>query len=330
MSYIFDTFVMEDKAQYEAVIEAEKKAIGNRLNVYVDKKLLDPKVDIVFKNIMTKNCPESKIALINFINSFLETKEEKIIDVVVINNEPTVDSELEKASRMDVNARTANGDHINIEVQLKNIDDMANRAIFYASKMLTNQSSKGISYAMLNKATSINIYNFTFFKEERLMDVYDTCFTYGDIEHQIELSDIVKIHIIELTKLHKILEKAKENVESLTDKEAWTIFLAYAASEDYEYLIEEIMKRKEGVKMAGQILNEVSLDEKERARYMSHLKWLNDMYSSRDYMHKKGREEGREEIVVNLLKENVDVQIIKKVTGFSEENIEELRRKHKN
>jgi len=45
--------------------------------------------------------------------------------------------------------------------------------------------------------------------------------------------------------------------------------------------------------MAGQILNEVSLDEKERERYMSHLKWLNDMYSSRDYMHKKGREEGR-------------------------------------
>jgi len=47
--------------------------------------------------------------------------------------------------------------------------------------------------------------------------------------------------------------------------------------------------------MAGQILNEVSLDEKERERYMSYLKWLNDMYSSRDYMHKKGREEGKKE-----------------------------------
>ncbi|MFW6352571.1 MAG: hypothetical protein ACOC2E_09285, partial [Bacteroidota bacterium] len=89
------------------------------------------------------------------------------------------------------------------------------------------------------------------FKEERIKDVYDTCFTYADTEHQIQLSEIVKIHIIELTKLHKLLEKARENVESLTDKEAWTIFLTYGASEDFTDLIEEIMNRKEGVKMAG-------------------------------------------------------------------------------
>ncbi len=40
---------------------------------------------------------------------------------------------------------------------------------------------------------------------------------------------------------------------------------------------------------------------------------------------KKGRQEGREQIVLNMLKEKADIAFISKVTGLSEKEIQKLK-----
>ena len=40
---------------------------------------------------------------------------------------------------------------------------------------------------------------------------------------------------------------------------------------------------------------------------------------------RKGRREGRQEVVLNMLKEKVDISFISKVTGLSEKEIQKLK-----
>ena len=45
----------------------------------------------------------------------------------------------------------------------------------------------------------------------------------------------------------------------------------------------------------------------------------------REHIKEKGRWEGRQEVVLNMLKEKADISFISKVTGLSEKEIKKLK-----
>ena len=69
--------------------------------------LLDPRRDIVFKTIFTKDCEESHIARNNLISAFLGRT---ITRYVVLNNELPISDIRDKASRLDIHCVFDNGD----------------------------------------------------------------------------------------------------------------------------------------------------------------------------------------------------------------------------
>ncbi|HHW37130.1 MAG TPA: hypothetical protein GXX18_07840 [Bacillales bacterium] len=74
------------------------------------------------------------------------------------------------------------------------------------------------------------------------------------------------------------------------------------------------------LKKAVDILKAASLDPETRMQYEAREKALKDIVSIRG----DGIEEGKIEMVRNLLKEGVDIQIIMRTSGLSREEIEKV------
>ena len=72
-----------------------------------------------------------------------------------------------------------------------------------------------------------------------------------------------------------------------------------------------------------------SLDDEDKKNYINNMQTARDTYNQLEYAKKKGRmegrEEGRREIAVNLLRINLPVQTICEATGLSAEEITKLQ-----
>ena len=122
----------------------------------MSRGLLDPKVDFVFKNIFgSPNHPE---ILISFLNATLKPKK-KIVSVDIKKTDIEKQYIEDKYSRLDVKATTSNDEIINIEIQLKNENNMIKRSLYYLSKMYEEQLNEKEDYSMSNDSTQRELYD---------------------------------------------------------------------------------------------------------------------------------------------------------------------------
>ena len=67
----------------------------------------------------------------------------------------------------------------------------------------------------------------------------------------------------------------------MTAEEMWAVFFAKAAEPKYVDIIEKILKRREGISVANEMLRTISQDEFERARFHSRKMALQDAEHNR-------------------------------------------------
>lgn len=276
----------------------------------MSRGLLDPKVDFVFKNIFgSSNHPE---ILISFLNATLKPKK-KIVSVDI--NKTDIEKQYieDKYSRLDVKATTSNDEIINIEIQLKNENNMIKRSLYYLSKMYEEQLNEKEDYSKLIRTVCINILNFKYLKTDK----FHTGYRFKEIETNEELTDVMEVHFIEIPKL----ENSSDEKDMLV---AWTEFLKDPESEivrDLELSIDEIRQAKDE-------LIRMSNDKKQRELYDMRANSLRDKISELNAAEKKGREEGikegKIEIVRNMKKSGLDIESIAKLTGLSIDEIESI------
>ncbi|MBC6416196.1 MAG: hypothetical protein GDA46_07450, partial [Bdellovibrionales bacterium] len=68
-------------------------------------------------------------------------------------------------------------------------------------------------------------------------------------------------------------------------------------------------------------MQELAYDE-----YRRKMDYRLDIQDSKEEGFEQGRKEGQQEIVLNMLKEKVEIAFISKITGFSKEEIEKLKK----
>ena len=280
--------------------------------------LLDPKMDFVFKNIFGSE-KNSKI-LISFLNATLKAKK-KIVNVDIKKTDIEKQYIEDKYSRLDVKATTSNDEIINIEIQLKNENNMVKRSLYYLSKMYEEQLNEKEDYSKLVRTVCINILNFKYLKT----DNFHTGYRFKEIESNEELTDIMEVHFIEIPKL----QDSSDEKDMLV---AWTEFLKDPESEKVrglELSIEEIRQAKDE-------LIRMSNDSTQRELYDMRANSLRDKMSELNAAERKGiekgREEGREEgrkeekieIARNMKLSGIDTNTIAKVTNLSEDEIDKL------
>jgi hypothetical protein len=90
-------------------------------------------------------------------------------------------------------------------------------------------------------------------------------------------------------------------------------------------LLNEMIEVKEEIKMANEILSNISKDKIERAHYLSRKKFLMDMEHSQSAARKDGLEKGRAEVAKNALSMRLPIEQIEQLTGLSRAEIERLQ-----
>jgi len=304
-------------------------------------KLLDPKMDFIFKLIFG-NEKHPKI-LISFLNAVIQPKN-NIVSVKIKNVDLEKKHLEDKFSRLDVFATTSNNEIVNIEIQLKDEKNMIKRSLYYLSKIYESQLGSGENYNKLPRTVAINILRFNYLDKE---SNFHNAYRFKNLENNNELTDVMEIHFIELPKFDEKKEGKLlvENLKKLDMLKAWTLFLKVPSSQNIRTLEDSVKEIKEAKKE----LTIISADEKNRILYEMREASLHDKISALEGAEEKGYNKAKKEIekaqkekekaqkekestkaallktVKLLLSLNTDLEKIVEVTGFSPEEIEKIK-----
>ena len=136
------------------------------------------------------------------------------------------------------------------------------------------------------------------------------------------LLDSVGIIFVELTKLTEI---AMKPVEGMTREEQWSVFFAFGGETKYSDLIDRLTKERGEIMMANELLQTISRDENERAKYRSRRMFQMDLDHNLLASRDEGREERTLEIARNMLTKNIPIDDIVDITGLSRMIVERLK-----
>jgi predicted transposase/invertase (TIGR01784 family) len=246
--------------------------------------------------------------------------------ITVVANEPPIDNLRDRQIRFDINCKAENGELINVEMSLNSDPYEPVRLEFYAGKLFTGQDIRGVdkSYDDLQRAYQIAI-----LAKERFFpdDYFFHVFEYFDRKRRVSLNGRSIIITLELSKLEKVVEKP---VGKMSAQEYWAVYLEYLTEKEKRRKINEIMKREEGIAMAGKVLMTISKDEIERARLMSEYKYQVDTQSKLVHAKRMGIQEGLEKGIAEGLEKGrtegrtEKLEIARKMKGMGD-SIEKIQ-----
>ena len=275
-------------------------------------KLLDPKIDYVFKRIFGYVGNEEITK--GLISSIIQKK----VSNIKLDNQTILEKDLleDKVGILDIRAKIENQINCNIEMQIVDRKNIEKRILYYWSKLYSMNLKEGKDYENLEKVIVILItdYEIDSLKE---IEKYQTKWNIREEEYQkVILTEVMEFYIIELPKYEKYREKTKN--EKLN---GWIKFMIEPGGME--------MEEDKAIQKAKEVLEEISKDERER--YLAELreKYILDQKAIEDAGYDKGLEQGRKErnmeIAKNLLKLNMSIEQIKEVTGLTEEEIRKLK-----
>ena len=279
------------------------------------RTLLNPQIDFVFKKIF--GTEKNKPILINFLNAVIKPTT-PIKGVEIKNTDIDKDFLEDKFSRLDVKATTSNKEHINIEIQVKNEYNMIQRTLYYWSKMYSEQIQNRDNYSKLERTVCINILNFKYLKNDK----YHNAYRLKEITSNEELTDLQEIHFIELPKFNEIGNKENVDVEKMDALEKWLEFLVEPESNT----VRQLELSNEEIKLAKSELYRLSMDSNEREQYNMREKAIYDRISALENAEAKGKIERELELIKESLNQGLEISLISKITGLSEEEILKIKK----
>ncbi|MDM5248199.1 Rpn family recombination-promoting nuclease/putative transposase [Lysinibacillus sp. G4S2] len=313
------------------------------------EKLFDLKVDFAFKQ-MFGNEKNKKITVV-FLNAVLKlTGRDTIKEVTFLKHELGGEYQDDKQSRLDILVKTQNGDFINVEIQLSNQHDMTKRTLYYWAKMYESQLVRGMGYSELRPTITINICNFTMFKDNK--NYHNTFHLYEDttLSRLMPEEDVMEIHFIEINKFISLWYEGKLNaLEDLLIR--WLLLLGMVDGRNKKVYaeiyreLEELAMKDENLRAAFDTWEEISQSPETILAYQSRLKYILDEEARYIDGINKGREQGKAEgmkegleqgleqgrkqeqieLVKKLMKRHVTVEEIMDLVGLSREEIERIK-----
>lgn len=304
-----------------------------------DTKFIVPlSYDFMFKALFG-NEKNIKI-LTRFISDYFNIEYKNLIGKIkILNNELMKNDKKDKKKSVDVIVELNDKEILNLEMNAnKDYPGLIERNTAYICKVYSEQYITGESYQKTKKCIQINLNNFSITKDKDKILVYKL----RDEENKSVLTDNLEIH-------HINIELLKETCYNETTKNYLDKWIEIFKSRN----VEELRRNSSFMKEIGEEL----VDEVERLSSEKHIIGLYDgeLHEKKvrqsyidDAIEKglaKGLEKGLEkgikqgisqgivqggtqkakDIVINMLKENIDISIISKVTGLDIKNIEQIK-----
>ena len=281
-------------------------------------KRYPPKMDIIFQAIF------GEVGSENITKDFLEKILKRKIEKISLDKNPILRRELkdDKLGVLDIITELDGKEKCNIEMQLIDKNNIIERMLYYWSKMYTRQIKAGEYYDKLEKTIVILIADF----HTKGLEEVEYHSTWNIIEtnsvKKLILTDKFELDIIELLKI-----KGREN-----EKDQLLDLLVFLENPESERVTRK-MEENENLKEAVEKLDRISEDEKMQRIIELREKAIRDEHAIYDKGLDDGIEEGKAkgarekqiEIAKSMLKENMDIEIIIKITGLTKQEIEKLQ-----
>lgn len=279
-------------------------------------KYINPYTDFGFKKIFGEEA--SKPQLIDFLNALLP-EQNKIVDLIFKNTEQLGLTELDRKAVYDLYCETDKGEKFIVELQKAKQNYFKERTIYYSTFPIREQAEKGEWNYSLKAVYCIGILDFTF-------DDYETEPERTEFLHTIKLKNQNgNIFYNKLTYVYLEMPnfiKVESELETRLDK--WLYFIKHL--EDFQS-IPAIFKDEVFVQ-AFEKAALANLGQSELEKYEMNLKIYRDYKNTVDTAFDdgklEGKIEGKIETATELKNFGVDLKIIAKATGLSEEEIDKL------
>lgn len=279
-------------------------------------KYLDPKSDVMFKKIFSN--PDLLISLLNALLPLSE--DQQICSIEYLPCEIAPVNPFRKNTIVDVRCKDQNGRQFVVEMQMEWTNAFLQRVLFNASKAYVSQAGKGFKYEHLMPVYSLSLINDTYTDSKECIHHYNiVC----DEETKLVIKGL-HFTFIELPKFKPttFLEKRMAVL--------WLRFLTEindGTRNAPAELLEDPLTNK-----ALEMVQESAMSEEELYTYDKFwdiISYENTLMSGRFREGKEeglaeGRAEGILQTAKNMKSEGIPIDIIMKVTGLSQQEIEKL------
>ena len=311
-------------------MKTEKRDYGDG-HSYVGR-YVDLMFDKGFKRIFGKE--DNKDLLINFLNEILP--ELKIRDLTFLNTERQGLSIESKNSTFDVYCTTDDGTKVVVEVQVKNQHNFAERALYYASLPILDSLNRGDDYRMV-PVYVVALLDFEIDSHPKGEEEnYEYRYSIREDRTGALLTDVLHFVFIEIGKFRKT-EK-----ELVTNKDKW--YFCFRDMHRLERMPKELKSKL--FERLFHVTEIASLPKEEQIKYIKEMTTERDIRNQIVYARDMGREEGlaegeargeakgraegKAETALAMLANGLDIALVSKCTGLSEQQIRELnQRAHK-
>ena len=274
------------------------------------RKLLSPKLDVVFQALFGEVGSERITK--KFLEAILDKKLEEV-DLsrnIVLRRENPKD----KMGILDVLVKINQEEYCNVEMQMVEKDNLIERILYYWSRIYGKNLNGSDDYIELKRTIGVLIVNFEI-KKLKELGYHSKWKIIEEKERKLILTEHLELHIIEIPKIYNISEN--EEKEELVK---WINFIENPESEK----VGEYMKENDEMKEAKEKLEVMSEDEKMQILAELRLKAIRDEKAVERFGYKQGIKQEKKEIAKKMKEEGLDIEVIKKVTGLTEEEINSL------
>ena len=293
-----------------------KQEESENVNKRKRRKLLSPKLDVIFQALFGEVGNERITK--KFLEAILDRKLEEV-DLsgnIVLRREKLED----KMGVLDVIVKINKKEYCNVEMQLIEKDKLLERILYYWARIYTKNLKSGNDYINLRKTIEVLIVNFEI-KELKELEYHSKWKIIEEKNRKLILTEDLELHIIEIPKIYR--KEGKE--EELTK---WIYFIENPESEK----VGEYMKENKEMKEAKEKLEVMSEDERMQILAELKEKAIRDEKATERYGMKVGMERGlargkkekTKEIAKRMKEEKMDIELIKKITKLTEEEIKKL------
>lgn len=251
--------------------------------------------------------------------SLLEAILERKCEVVKVKSDEVTEKDLasDKVGVLDVFAEEKDGTQLNIEMQMLSYDSILKRILFYWAKKYLESIQSGEKYSDLKPTKVILIANFEIKNLKSIKEIATSFKVIDQKTGKIILTEDLEIVIIELPKMEKYKMENKQ-------LESWLKFI-----KNPNKLGGDILDKNKEIKQAKEEYDKVMADEHERSMIKLREKYMLDYNTLKHESYKRGQREGLEqktlEIAKKMLQENIEIELIIRITGLNKEELEKIK-----
>ena len=277
------------------------------------KSILQPKNDVVFKALFSREKPRITQAMLEAILKMKIDKLELDKSTDLLNENAD-----DKNGRLDLRAIINGNTECDIEVQLTSNDNIAERFVYYWAKMYAANLKIGDIYRDLRKTISIIILDDDFKLTKNLGKPQTTWKIRESENTHLILTDYFEIIIIEIPKVLKAYHK-NPNDEVLQ----WMLFLDNPEKEE----VTRIMEENKDIKEAKEELDRISQDDILRRKALNRTLEIADrlqLKKEAEEALEKGKKEKTNEIVKRMKDADLSIEQIAQIVELKVDEVKAI------